>query len=310
MELFSSKTNIDFLGQRKIAYLISLVLIIFSAYVWVKRGPDKFGIDFRGGDELVVKIEDQTTTEALARELEKDGLPGVAVQSFEIGSNEYTIRVGLLADLNSKAVREKVENTLKRIFSNRFSVIKTDSVGATIGDELKRKALWAVALGLVGILGYIAFRFEFSFGLGAVAAMFHDVIVAVGVYLWAGHDLNASALAAALTIVGYSVNDTIVIFDRVREEMHKRKNADLATLLNESMNACLSRTIITSLLTLFAVASLLVVGGGAIQDLSLFLFAGMISGVYSTVYIAAPVVLWWEGVKKGRSERRKAAAGA
>lgn len=309
MEFIPHDTNIDFLGQRKIAYLISIILLAATAYIWVKRGPDKFGIDFRGGNEIVVQLEQDIETESLANSLENGGLNGASVQSFEKGSHEYAIRVGLIEGMDAKAIREKVEASLKSLFGDAFKVIKTDSVGATIGDELKRKALWAISLGVIGVLIYIAFRFEFSFGLGAVVAMFHDVIVAVGAFLWVGHDLNGSALAAALTIVGYSVNDTIVIFDRVREEMRRRKDADLATLMNQSMNSCLSRTIITSALTLFAVAALLVLGGGSIQDLSLFLLAGMVSGVYSTVYIAAPVALWWIRVREYWGKRRAVSGG-
>lgn len=306
MEIFKTQPTIDFLGQRKIAYVISLLIIIAFVYIWIERGPDKYGIDFRGGNEFIVRL-DQVKTEAedLSSALEKNGLQGVGVQSFEPGSQEYAIRVGQVTGVDSKAVQDRVNASLKQLFGDKYKILKSDSVGATIGQELKRSALWAIALGIVLVLAYIAFRFEFSFGLGAVIAMFHDVIFGAAVYLWAGYSLNGAALAAALTIVGYSVNDTIVIFDRVREQMHKRKDASLAELMNDSMNACLSRTIITGGLTLFAVIALYLFGGGAIKDLSLFLLAGMVSGMYSTVYIAAPVALWWEDFREWRTARAK-----
>ncbi len=296
MELFKTKTNVNFLAYAPIALVFSAILMVGSIYIWFQKGDEKYGIDFRGGNEVIVKIEDAADGEKISSALEKKGLEGVTVQSFEMGSSEYSIRVGLISGMDTKAVMKKVEEGLSELHPGKFQIVKTDSVGATIGEELKNKALLAAFLGVLAVLIYMAFRFEFSYSLGAVLAMFHDVIFATGVYLLAGHDLNGSALAAALTITGYSVNDTIVIFDRVREELRKKKGADLAELMNESMNACLSRTIITSALTLFAVMALFVYGGGAIQDLSLFLLAGMVSGVYSTVYIASPIVLFWQKI--------------
>ena len=303
MELFKTRTNIDFLAQTRRAFVLSAVLIAASVYIWVKRGSEKYGIDFMGGHEILVEVQEKTDAVTLRRALEQGGLKDVTVQSFEAGSQDYSIRMGLKKDMDAQAIKERVQQVLRELYDARAKIIASDSVGATIGDEVKRRALWAISLGLLGVLIYIAVRFEFSYALGAVMAMFHDVIVGAGVYLFVGHDINGAALAAALTIMGYSVNDTIVIFDRVREEYRKRPKTPLADLMNESMNACLSRTIITSLLTLFAAAALLIFGGGAIQDLSLFLVAGMVSGVYSTVYIASPVVLWWEGIRNRRKKK-------
>ncbi len=300
MEIIKSGTSIDFLGKRGYAISLSVLLVAASVYIWVARGTGKFGIDFVGGHEFIVELPAQSDRFELASRLEKAGLPEVTVQSFELDSNDVSIRVGLSESYDAKKLREILEKELSDLYASKYSIVATDSIGATIGEEVYRSALIAISLGLVGVLIYIAYRFEFSFALGAVIAMFHDVIVATGAYLFAGHDLNSYALAAALTIVGYSVNDTIVIFDRVREEMRKHPNQDLAAIMNESMNYCLSRTIITSLLTLFSAVALLVFGGGAIQDLSLFLVAGLVSGVYSTIYIAAPVVLWWEGLRAKR----------
>lgn len=303
MEIFKTQPKIDFLGQRKFAYTLSLLLIVGAVYVWIERGAGKYGIDFRGGHEIVVQIGQQTSAAEIARALDAGGLKGAAVQSFEVGSDDYAIRLGWISGLDAKAVKERVQQALDQVFEKRAEIIKTDSVGAIISDEMKRRALWALGLGLIGILVYITVRFEFAYSLGAVVAMFHDVAVATGFYLLAGHDLNASALAAALTIVGYSVNDTIVVFDRVREQRRKNQKAELGDLMNDSMNACLSRTIITSLLTLFAALALLMLGGGAIQDLSLFLVVGLISGTYSTIYIAAPVVLAWENLRSKRAKK-------
>jgi len=295
MELFKTTPKINFLAQTWIAVAVSLIMLAGSVYIWIKRGNDKYGIDFRGGYAVTVKINEPTNSQVIERALTAHDLRDVAVQSFEATSGEYMVRVALSEGVDIKWIQEKVQRTLKDLFDDRFEIVATDSIGATIGAEVKRKALWAISFGLAAVLIYLAFRFPFSFGLGAVVAMFHDVIIATGMYLWAGRDLNGAALAAALTIIGYSVNDTIVIFDRVREFMLKRKNYNLAELMNESMNSCLSRTIITSGLTWLAALALLIFGGGALRDLMIYLVAGIIVGCYSTIYIACPVVLWWEG---------------
>ena len=289
-----SKKYIDFLGQRYIAMFFSALLIAFAVYQWISKGPSKYGIDFVGGTEVVVRLAESSNVSELKSVVEEAGIPGVTAQAFEFGSNEFSVRAGEQPNLDHKALADKIVSAIKAAHPEKVEILKVDSVGATVSDEVKMSALVAVALGVLGLLIYIAFRFEVAFGMGAVIAVFHDIIISIGLYLAAGHEINGSTIAAALTILGYSVNDTIVVFDRVREEIRKRKTYDLAQLMNESMNFCLSRTIVTSGLTLLAALALLVLGGGAIQDLSLFLVLGIVAGTYSTVYIAAPVVLAWE----------------
>jgi preprotein translocase subunit SecF len=298
----SLKKNIDFLSKAPAAFALSVVLVVGSIYLWVSKGDDKYGTDYRGGTEVVARIQDAASSDVVRAGLEKQGLDGVTVQSFEIGSNEYSIRVSDVTE-----ARAKIEGALKGAFAEKAEVLKVDVVGPTIGQELREKAIVAIFISLIVMLIYISVRFEFAFAAGAVVALFHDVIIATGGYLLAGHTLNAGTLAAALTITGYSVNDTIVIYDRIREEMMKREHFDLKDLINECMNVMLSRTIITSLLTFFSALALLVIGGGAIADLSLFLCIGLVSGVYSTIYIAAPVAIW---IEKMRESRRAARATA
>ncbi len=219
----------------------------------------------------------------------------VIVQSFELGSNEFSLRLGGAED--PKAVKEKVSTALKASYQDKFEILKTDFVGPTVGKELRRKALIACLIGLVGILLYVGFRFEASFAVGAVVALFHDVIIAMGIVLAAGHEVSMGTLAVALTIVGYSVNDTIIIFDRIREEILKRKDFELIPLFNEAISCTLSRTIITSILTLFSALALYLLGGGPIEDISLFLVVGIVVGTYSSIFIASPLVLAWEWVR-------------
>jgi preprotein translocase subunit SecF len=297
MELIKPGSTYDFLGKRRWCFLFSAILVATTAYLWVTTGDNKYGIDFTGGNEILVRIEGATSTDAVRVALEKGGVDSPHVQAFEAGTNEYSIRLG---GSDANAAREQVSSAIKAGFGEKFEVLQTDFVGPTIGSELKRKALIAAILGLLGISVYVAVRFEVAFAMGALVALAHDLIIAVGVYLFVGHDLTMASLAAALTIVGYSVNDTIVIFDRLREEMRKRSSYDLESLMNEVMNAMLGRTLITSGLTLLSTLALLIFGGGAIADLSVFLVAGIISGSYSTIYIASPVVLWWEGWQRSR----------
>ena len=179
-----------------------------------------------------------------------------------------------------------------------FEILKIDYVGPTAGEELRTQALIAIIISVIGILIYISVRFEFAFALGAIVALFHDIVIGLGIYLLLGDTISVTTLAAALTLLGYSVNDTIVIFDRIREKLITAKSYVLENVINEALTEMLSRTIITSILTLFSAVALLIFGGGEIRDLSLFLVVGIVIGCYSTVFIASPVALWWADRKK------------
>ena len=297
------KTNIDFLGRRHVAYAISILLSIAAAYIWVARGESKYDIDFTGGHEFIVQTPAEGSSDGLRVALKTQGIGEVLVQSFEAASHQFSIKIGGRAD-EAKVIRDKVATAVKATYPQGGDVLQSDFVGPTVGEELKVKALLAVALSLLGIVIYLTVRFEFAFALGALVALVHDVIVATGIYLFAGHDINMAAVAAALTIIGYSVNDTIVIFDKVREEIFKRQQYELIPLMNECINLMLSRTIITSGLTLTSALALYLLGGGSIADLSFYLTIGIICGTYSTVFIATPVVFTWESF---RSKSKKAA---
>lgn len=315
MELIKKGTRIDFIRLYPYVMVVSLVLLAASVFVWVTRGDAKYGIDYVGGHQYVVAFKEPTTSIRLTDEFSAEGV-NATVQSFEVSSNQYIVRLATPEKLRgnagdeAKGVRALVEGVLQSRYPNVHEIVQTDYIGPAIGSELKRKALWAIAIGLIGILIYISVRFEMAFAVGAIVALFHDVIISLGIYLLAGHELNAAALAAVLTIIGYSVNDTIVIFDRVREEIFRRKDFDLKELLNDANNAMLSRTIITSMLTLFSALSLYLVGGGAIADLSLFLVVGVITGSFSTIFIACPIVLIWDNIRRSRRQSKLAAASA
>jgi preprotein translocase subunit SecF len=321
IELLPKNTKIDFVRLFPFAVMFSLLLLGLAIFKWNSTGESKFGIDFVGGHEILVRIQTPTTADELRALFSAQGLDNASIQSFEVGSNDYSVRLsGQVVKANAdevlapaeeiRRIREKVQQVLNVKFASAYEIQQSDFIGPSIGQELAMRALWAVMLGLVGILIYVTIRFEFAFALGAIVALFHDVIISVGIYLLAGHELNSAALAAVLTIIGYSVNDTIVIFDRVREEIIKRKDFDLRQVLNEANNACLSRTIITGGLTMITALSLFYIGGGAISDLSLLLVAGTIVGSYSTIFIACPVVLFWDQFRNRRQVATASAAKA
>lgn len=318
MEFFKSRPNIDFLGKKYIAIVFSAFLIAMSVYVWIAKGNSKFGVDFAGGTEVSVLFEKPIEASAVRSIVEQAGAKDSTVQALGKSSQEFSIRIpGGQGSETGKNIRV----TLQGIADNKATVQKEDYVGPVIGDEIRRNGWIAFFLSNIAILIYIAFRFEWRFGVGAVVALLHDGIVTTGIYLLTGRDINAAFLAAILTITGYSVNDTIVIYDRIRENLmiwYKGKkpvkpNKDkpvserditeltFEELMNRSINETLGRTLLTAVTVTSVVLVLWLFGGGVVSDLSFVLFIGCIVGSYSTMYIASPIVLALEG--KGADKR-------
>ena len=292
MELIPTGTKIDFIGKSKYFFVLSLAMIVSAFYVWFSTGETKYGTDFSGGHEFLVSFTEPVDTEKIREALAREKLTEARVQAFQGAEREFSIRLGGATE--TQVVRTTVDKALQESFPGAYKIEKTDFVGPTVGKELRTSALIAIGLSLLGILIYIAFRFELSVGIGTIVALFHDVVIATGIYLACGHLITMSTLAAALTIVGYSVNDTVVVFDRVREERGRRKNVGITELVNESLNLTLSRTLITHILTLFSALSLYLIGGSDIADLALYLVAGIVLGSYSTIFIASPIAILWE----------------
>lgn len=286
-------TKIRFVKYQGFCVLLSAIFIAISAFYWFSS-KDKLGTDFTGGTEIVVKSSVELAT---INKL----LPGDKVVSKRFDEGEYVFKFPLEFDAQKVFANEKLSDGFVNFLRKKgieAEVLQVDFVGPVIGEELKKKAALAVALGLVMILLYVTIRFEFAFALGGVVAIFHDVIVGTGIYIMSGFQLSMSSLAAILTIIGYSINDTIVLFDRIRDELDEN-GGNLSELVDKCINLTLSRTILTSLLTLLAVIALMIFGGGAISDLSFFMCVGIIVGTYSTVYIACPVVMWWHRMSGG-----------
>lgn len=299
LKMFSwvRETSIDFIGVRYMAIALSLVVIIGSLAMFVMRGKANFGVDFTGGATATFTFTEKQPVEKLRAALLLAGVDTAPQYQKEMGAEgsgeakEFLeVKVGF--DEGNKAVK-----AITASFPD-FQVVKQDSVGPQVGKELQKKGLIAIGVSLLGMIIYISWRFEFAFSMGAVVALFHDVLVTVGVYCLLGRQLSLNTIAAVLTIIGFSVNDTIVIFDRIREDMKLYRGKSFKEIANLSINQTLSRTLLTSFTALLSVVALLVFGGGAINDFALAMFIGMISGVYSTVYIATPVVMIWHREKK------------
>lgn len=288
---FFRTPNIDFLGKRFIAYIISGIFVFGSLIILFTKGP-RYGIDFTGGTLIQLRFEKNISPETLRKELAKAGIGKAEIQNY--GSNkDYLIRYSEGIDPDS------LVNKIKMSLKEDILLERTENVGPRIGKELQVKAIEAVLIGMVLMLIYIAFRFNFSFGLASVIALFHDVIITLGMLVLLNREITIPVIAALLTIVGYSINDSIIVSDRIRENLKKMKG-NFTEIANKSINQTLSRTIITSGTTLIVVLCLLFLGGPILQDFSLALTIGIIVGTYSSIYVVASLVNDWQ---RGRRKR-------
>ena len=294
MELIPSDTHIDFLGRRKIGFAISGTLIALSLALLLFHGLN-WGIDFRGGTLVQVSFAEATTTRAVQDGVDAVGLGNAQVQSFENSDSEFLLRFDVDAEKPDDA-GEFSEQAIDRALAEQFpgiTIDRVEMVGPKVGGELKRKGLLSVLWALGGVLLYIWVRFQLHYGVGAILALIHDVIITLGVFSLAGIQVELPIVAAVLTIVGYSLNDTIVVFDRIRENVARKRKAALGPIMNESINETLSRTILTSGTTLIVVVVLALFGGGVIQPFAFALLIGIVVGTYSSIFVASPVVLLW-----------------
>ena len=297
------ETKIDFLRVSKPFIAISLVVIIGSWVVFFQKGSANFGVDFLGGDSVTLQFDQKVPAEQLRDALEDGGIRGATIQYQRAAVIEGEEKVHEYLEIKTafETGKPAAELLTKQFGAEGFRVIREDSVGPQIGAELQRKAILATVLALIALIIYVSIRFEFPFAVGAVVAVFHDVLIAVGIFCMLGGQLNLAMVAAVLTILGYSVNDTIVIFDRIRENLKLNPGKSFAEMANLSLNQSLARTLLTTISTLFVVVALVLFGGGAIYEFSLLLFIGMLAGVYSTIYIATPVVMFWHKKDKAQA---------
>jgi preprotein translocase subunit SecF len=341
MEFVKPGINIDFLGRRKIAFVLSPAVILATIITLIWRGGPNYGVDFSGGILIQIKLTDKKSPAEIRSALTGLQLEDSIVQEFGEGrGTEYLIRVRQV-DIQLEGLSERVKETLNAQFGEGVEIRRVEMVGPKVGEDLRQKALFAIFYAILFIAIYISGRFELKwvmsiimtlslafvvyiasivgvsvtwliilalivtlglcwffnlkYALGAIIALIHDVTVTLGVFAVTDREISLSIIAAFLTIVGYSLNDTIVVFDRIRENLRKFRKKPIEIVINESINETLSRTILTSLTTLIVVVALVLLGGGVIHDFAFAILVGIVVGSYSSVFVASPILMLWEG---------------
>ncbi len=289
MELFKKTTRIDFLGRRRIAYVVSAVLLLVSLGSLATRGLN-FGIDFTGGTLVELGYATDVDLADVRGALAAGGYGGATVQHFGT-PRDVLIRIAPRAEVSSADLSTEVLRTLRAAADGEVELRRVEFVGPQVGDELTEAGGLAMLYALAGILIYVGFRFEYRFALGAVAALVHDVVIVLGFFSVLQADFDLSVLAAVLAVIGYSLNDTIVVFDRIRENFRKMRKGTAVEVMNGSVNQTLSRTLMTSATTLLVLVALYLVGGEVINSFALALIIGILVGTYSSIFVASPVTL-------------------
>jgi len=293
MELISPNINIDFVGKRFFFVVFSVAINLLSIVLLLTWGLN-YGLDFSGGAMIEVRFAQPTTTAEVRQAVESQDLEDLVIQDIGRNSTIFMLRFKQHPGQNLNEISDAVKKALTTAFGQSVEVLRIESVGSRVSGDLRRKGLLAVSFSTLLMGSYIALRFDLRFGLGAVIALTHDVLVVVGALTLTQMPFDLSVLAALLTVVGYSVHDTIIVSDRVRENIRKLRRETLANVINRSLNETLSRTIITSGTALLVLFALFLIGGHVIRPFAFTLIVGFITGTYSSIYIAAPVVLYFE----------------
>lgn len=303
MEIIKSETHYNFVAMMKMAVTVSIVYILIGIGSMFWHGGLNFGIDFAGGTLIQIRFGGETSVDKLRQVFKSIGLENSIIQQF--GPKEMVVRTAA-TNVDLKGLSGQVENALRATYGQgAYEIRRLESVGPKVGKDLTRKALLAIVFSWIGILVYVGFRFEFRYALGGIIALVHDVMVTVGTLSLLDKEFDLNIVAALLTIIGYSINDTIVIFDRIRENTRKNMKMSLMDVINLSVNQTLSRTILTSFTVLIVLLVLFFFGGSVIHDFAFALLVGCVAGVYSTVFIASPIVLVFEKIRPSGMKRKK-----
>jgi preprotein translocase subunit SecF len=351
MQFIKPGINIDFIGKRKIAFLLSLAMIIVTIFLLIWRGGPNLGVDFSGGILIQVKLETKRTPSEIRDALASLQLQDSIIQEFgEEGQFEYLIRVRS-TDIQLSGLSDKVKKTLGSQLGEEVEIRRVEMVGPKVGEDLRQKALFAIFYAILFIAIYISGRFELKwlmsivmalslafvvwiastfgvsvtwlilislvvtlglcwalklkYAMGAVIALIHDVTITIGAFALTNREISLAIIAAFLTIVGYSLNDTIVVFDRIRENLRRFRRRGFEEVINASINETLSRTILTSTTTLIVVVALFILGGGVIHDFAFAILVGILVGTYSSIFVASPILLIWESQVARKVKGRK-----
>lgn len=309
MEFFR-QTNINFIGMRKVTYAFSIITFILSLIYLIINGGPNYGIDFTGGTSLHIKFNAVTNPGQI-----RDAISGAGYGDAEIknlgdkADNAFIIRIKQMGE-EAQAGDIVLQELKTKLADHPYEILSVTQIGPKIGGELRQGAFYSVIFALLGLLIYISWRFEFKFAIGAVVSIFHDVVFVLGIYTLLGLEMSLTALAAFLTIVGYSVNDTIVVYDRIRENLKLIRRESLGTVMNISVNQTLSRTMLTGVSTLMVLLVLIFMGGEVIHGFALALFIGTIIGTYSSVFVASVLVLDWQLFLDRKKQAKTAARAA
>jgi preprotein translocase subunit SecF len=287
-------TNIDFMGKRKYSFAFSglMVLLGLVALVQIGRGAANLGIDFAGGTAVQLKFDQPIHIDAVRKALESNGVNDAELQEFG-QENKLLVRVKTSTTIEERTAERVLAVFAKEFPANHFVVESTTEIGPTIGKKLQEDALIAVVISFAGIILYIAARFELRFGVAAALATFHDVLAVLGAFYLLDKEITLLVVTALLTLAGYSLTDTVVVFDRIRENLRLRRRDTESMTINNAVNQVLSRTIVTSLTVVLVLVPLTLAGGEVLHDFSLALLSGVIFGTYSSVFVASPLLLLW-----------------
>ncbi len=297
------KTNIDFIGKKYITILVTgtLTIIGLIAIIQIATGKANMGIDFAGGTSIQLRFEKPVALQSVRSALESGGIKGFELQDIP-AENKVIIKTkqseGDLTKI-SDSITAAMSQTLS---DNKYVIDSTTAIGPKVGTKLRNDAVKAIIMATIGILIYVALRFKFQFGVGATIATFHDVLAVLGIFYLMGKEINLIVVSGLLTIAGYSLTDTVVVFDRIRENLKVQFKEPLPNVINNSINEVLSRTIITSFTTFIAAAALFFLGGEVIHDFAFAIMLGIIIGTYSSIFVASPILLLW---KKNRPFEKK-----
>lgn len=309
MQIIKHDINIDFVGKRKLAMIISGVVILLGLASLVINGGPNYGIDFVGGTLVQVKFAENTDAGTIKDSLSTLDLGSVVVQHFGDDANEYLVRVQESA--NNKELSRIISGSLESSYgAGKVDIRRVEMVGPQVGKDLRQKGLLSILYAMIGILIYISWRFELRFAVGAIIALLHDVLITLGAFSLSGREIDLPIIAAFLAIIGYSLNDTIIVYDRIRENYGKHQKKGFTAVVNSSINETLSRTILTSGTTLLVVLALFVFGGGVIHNFAFALLIGILVGTYSSIFVASPVLIFWDDYRSGGQKKVAAEGGA
>ena len=289
------KPNIDFIGKKYITILVTGTLSIIGiiAIIQIATGKANMGIDFAGGTEVQLRFEKPANLQSIRTALDAGGIKGFELQDIPAESR-ILIKIKR-SDVDITKVADTITAALdQHLQGNKYTVDATTAVGPKVGTKLRNDAVKAIIYATIGILVYVAIRFKFQFGVGATIATFHDVLAILGIFYLLGKEINLIVVSGLLTIAGYSLTDTVVVYDRIRENLRTQFKEPLPTVINNSINEVLSRTIITSLTVFMAAAALFFLGGEVIHDFAFIMLLGIIIGTYSSIFVASPILLLWK----------------